>query len=136
MILGCEGDNLPFRTSGDLHERASDWLAPRFASTIKSFTQLDNVGFDTVRAIRNVIAHRTDRAVRDMNAALSAKKLPPELQRAAALPGRPVRTTAKRTTTYKVTANGVGAYLNADIGNGMTRCDAYFNLLDGIAQRF
>jgi hypothetical protein len=121
VILDCDGDNLSFRNSTELHAKTNDWLAPNFNATIAAFSSENNITFDVARAIRNVIAHRTIRAVDEMNRTLRSTKLPLELRRDRA---------------YRVTAGGVGAYLNATLPTGTRRCDRYFDLFKDIGARF
>jgi hypothetical protein len=106
-----------FKGARELEELASDFLVARFSSRIASLSDAQKRVIDATIAVRNVLAHRSPRAVTAMNQALTAGALPAPLRR----------------TGNRVSARGVGAYLRADAG-GRPRCRIYIEDLAGIAR--
>jgi hypothetical protein len=103
-LLDPREGNIEFRSLAELAERANQELAPRYASRTSA---LVNAGADEIvdaaLAIRNALAHRSRRAVREMN------------QRVGAFPSYP--SLRKQT----MSSAGIGTYLTARIPAGEAR---------------
>jgi hypothetical protein len=116
-LLDPREGNIEFHTFGDLVERANQELAPRYGTRT---SVLLNAGADEIvdaaLAIRNALAHRSRRAVREMN------------QRVGAFPS--YATLRKR----KMSSDGIGTYLNARTPGGETRLLVFRREFSRIAQ--
>lgn len=64
------GFNLTFKTSKIMKDKAREWLAEPYKARILGMSPADELLVDTVRAIRNWIAHQSDGSGEIMNAML------------------------------------------------------------------
>lgn len=103
-LLDPREGNIEFRTLQDLAERANQELAPRYAARTATLMGAGaNEIVDAALAVRNALAHRSRRAVREMN------------QRVGEFPSYPVL--RKKT----MSSDGIGTYLNARTPGGEAR---------------
>jgi hypothetical protein len=91
-VLGWGDGTYSFRNSQDVVEKANNCLAQRHSNRIIQLSAADKSLLDAVIKIRNVLAHRSQRGVSDMNAALIDSHLPSSLQRGSS---RSVRSIAR-----------------------------------------
>lgn len=80
-ILDPHGYNVAFRDSGHLKERAGLWLTSVYKSRMHTLTSGNCAVFDTVKAVRNFLAHRSAAAKNTMQDSLVNPDLPSVLQR-------------------------------------------------------
>ena len=103
-LLDPREGNIEFRTLQDLAERANRELAPRYAGRTATLMGVGaNEIVDASIAVRNALAHRSRRAVREMN------------QRVGEFPSYPLL--RKQT----MSSDGIGTYLNARTPGGEAR---------------
>jgi hypothetical protein len=70
-IVDPDGWNLTFPSVDNLKKRADEWLAPAFATRVKSIAAGEARLIETARAVRNFIAHQSSGSKHRMNDALS-----------------------------------------------------------------
>src|SRR5918992_5686934 len=80
-LLGAEDDNFPIRDTEALVVAAKDYLAEPYARRPRELGKQRAAILDATIAIRNVIAHRSERATQQMNDRLASNKLPAALRR-------------------------------------------------------
>jgi hypothetical protein len=114
--LGWFDGTHSFQTAGDLQSDATQFLAFRFADRIASLSSADKRLIDAVIKIRNVLAHRSSRGVRDMNGVLADPDLAVSLQRGP----------------KRVRTSGIPRYLRAGYG-GDPRFHDYYQGLAAVA---
>jgi hypothetical protein len=115
-LLGRSEDNYPMRSAGQLRADANQYLIDVFAKRAGRLTGHQHAVLDATLAIRNVLAHRTPRAVHAMNSKLRASRLPASLRR----------------SKNNVRASALGQYLCAKSA-GRPRYEEYFLELGRIA---
>jgi hypothetical protein len=111
-LLGAVDDNVSIRGTAELIITARDTLVASYARRPRQLGSARSAILDATIAIRNVIAHRSERATAQMNKQLASKKLPHALRRGSRL----------------VRASGVGYHLQATAG-GRPRFETYFEEL-------
>ena len=107
--------NIEFRSYDDLRHRSRDHHVPKFVARIE---QLDGAGAEIIEAtlaMRNALAHRSVKAVKQMNTLVAAFPSYPSLRKAT------------------MSKNGIGTYLAADAGAGDARLLAYATELKRIS---
>ncbi len=82
-ILDPRGWNVGFAGSADLKARAGQWLEDPFRARFVSLSQSHCALFDTTKAVRNFLAHRSTASLNAMQASLADANLPPGFKRAA-----------------------------------------------------
>lgn len=70
-LLDSQGNNITFSTYSALADKSSSWLTSQDAEKISKLPGSDQAIMDTLIAIRNHIAHRSERSYKTMNTALS-----------------------------------------------------------------
>jgi hypothetical protein len=74
-LVDTVGNNISFRHFGELVEAANRWLVPASAGRITGRTAAQKTSVNGWIAIRNHIAHRSERSGKAMNAALTKGEL-------------------------------------------------------------
>jgi hypothetical protein len=115
-LLGREDDNFTFGGAADFKRNARELLAPAYADRLAMLSDRNDRILDATVAIRNVIAHRSDRAVQRMNQVLSSAHLPQGVRR-----------------SQNVGRRGVGYYLRTEGGAQRPRFEVFFDDLAEIA---
>jgi hypothetical protein len=115
-LLGALDDNVPIRDTEALVRTARDFLPERYARRARNLGRHHAGILDATIAIRNVIAHRSDRAASLMNDRLASTRLPRHLRRGE----------------RRVSASKVGYHLQANAG-GRPRFEWYFEELAAVA---
>jgi hypothetical protein len=72
-----DGNNITFSNYRDIEEKADTWLAREHANGIKTRSAQEKATIDAVVALRNHIAHRSQRSLDVMNETLSRGALHP-----------------------------------------------------------
>lgn len=107
--------NVEFRSFEELQRRSRDHHVPRFVSRVE---QLDGPGAEIIEAtlaIRNTLAHRSIRAVKQMNTCVASFPSYPSLRKPT------------------MSKDGIGTYLAADAGAGEARLLLFATELQRIA---
>lgn len=114
------GNNITFPNYAELERRAGAWLIPAHAAKFSGLTAQQKAVIDAGIALRNHIAHRSQRSLDAMNNTLAAGALyPTGIQRG---PNR---------------FHMVGAWLKArPVGSPSTRFDLVMHVLDSVAATF
>ena len=114
------GNNITFPNFSELEQRANIWLVPAHAAKFTASTAQQKAIVDAVIALRNHIAHRSERSLDAMNDALAAGALNPTgIQRGANR------------------FHNVGAWLKAKpVGLQHNRFELIMSGLDGIGATF
>lgn len=114
------GNNVTFSNYADLDQKARQWLSPAHAPLFQGIRGPQKAVVDATIALRNHVAHRSNRSKAAMDAAVAVPAL--------------------HTTGLKRQANkfsNVGAWLKAvPPGKRDTRLTLLIDCLDGIAARF
>lgn len=114
------GNNITFPNFAELEQRAGTWLVPAHAAKFTGLTAQQKAIVDAVIALRNHIAHRSQRSLDAMNDALARGALHPT----------GIQRLANR-------FHNVGAWLKArPVGLQDTRLSLIMNALDGIGATF
>jgi FAD/FMN-containing dehydrogenase len=116
-LLGWEDGNLPIARLRDFTNEARDILPAKYANRVIAFGPQRERLVDATFAIRNVIAHGSERSVTAMNQTLSSRQLPTGLQRGS----------------RRITAAGVGRYLRSDGTPGRPRLEIFLDELAEVA---
>jgi hypothetical protein len=115
-LLDPQEGNIEFRSLQALAVRVNDELAPRYAGRVNALLGAGAGEIvDAALAIRNALAHRSRRAVREMN------------QRVGSFPSYPML--RKQT----MSSDGIGTYLNARTPGGDARLSVFRREFDRIA---
>jgi hypothetical protein len=116
-LVDPSGRNVGFRDFTDFEQRARRDLAREFNDRVAAVRRVggDEV-VDAASAIRNVLAHRSDRSVREMNARVGAMPTFPDLRKPT------------------MSRGGIGAYLRARRPSGDARLTLYARELARIAR--
>jgi hypothetical protein len=80
-VLGWGDGTYSFRNSLDVIEKASRYLSQRYSNRLVQLPAADKSLLDAVIKIRNVLAHRSQRGVSEMNVALADSHLPASIRR-------------------------------------------------------
>jgi hypothetical protein len=114
------GNNIAFPSFGDLEQRAKTWLVAKHAAKFSSLTAQQKAVIDSVIALRNHIAHRSQRSLDAMNDTLAQGALHPT----------GIRRTGNR-------FHNVGAWLKATPpGRAETRISTIIQSLSGVGHSF
>lgn len=108
QILDPRDYNVTFHTSAVLKSRAAQWLDAPHSGYFISLTSMNCAVMDTIKAVRNYLAHRSGASKTAMQTALLNADLPAELRRGAHkvsmvgsyLDAKPTPTSARRLETY------------------------------------
>ncbi len=115
-LLGRDDDNLSFTGAAAFKQTANELLIEKYAKRARTLAQRNDRVLDATIAIRNVIAHRSQRALTRMNQCLGSTHLPQGLRRMTA-----------------VSSSGVGYYLRTEGTAGRPRFEVFFDELAEIA---
>lgn len=114
------GNNITFPNFSELERKAGIWLVPAHAAKFTGLNAQQKVIVDAVIALRNHIAHRSQRSLNAMNETLARGALHP--------------TGLKRLSNR---FHNVGAWLKArPVGHQETRFSLVMSALDGIGATF
>jgi hypothetical protein len=116
ILLNAIDDNITIRGSADLVKLAQDYLSEPYTKRPEKLGGRRAAVLDATIAIRNVLAHRSERSIDRMNRCLRSNKLPTALGR----------------QQQDVSATGVGYYLQAKAG-AKCRFELYFETLGEVA---
>jgi hypothetical protein len=116
VLLNAVDDNVPIRGTKHLVKVARDYLIDKYARRPTNLTRDRQAILDATIAIRNVVAHRSDRAAKQMNERLASGDLPSPLRRGS----------------NRVSASKVGYHLQAATDD-RPRFERYFEELAEIA---
>jgi hypothetical protein len=116
-VLDPTGANVGFRDFDEFERRGRRDLAKQFVDRVAAISRVggDEV-LDAASAMRNVLAHRSDRSVRAMNERLAAMPTFADLRKP------------------RVSRDGIGAYLRATRPSGEARLTVYTRELARIAR--
>jgi hypothetical protein len=118
-LLDPRGGNIEFHTFEELLHRSGDQLVRRFADRVGRVRGLGGGEIvDAGLAIRNVLAHRSARAVRVMNEQVAAFPTYPQLRKKA------------------MSKDGIGTYLAARTTGGAERLRVFKTEFERIARAF
>lgn len=122
QLLDPKRENLTFPDVSSLRTTANDYLAEEYVRGFYAMTKDDEVLYDCVKALRNCLAHRSERAKKAL------------VDKMTIASGRPKTCVlAKKTGEYQI--NDIGAFLKACTKPGPTRLHEYGNRLQNLASR-